>query len=720
MLRKSFIIFLLILLVAVLALPVLAQDAPPIARNDSLEALVGAEVSFPVGTLFADNGSGEDDLGTPPATIESFGGGSLGGTVTDYPAGTEVDLAGGKLMVNTNGSLVLNNPTQSGLFTLIYRLRNSAGFDDASVTIEINEEPQAVKDIYIFLDTQEQTKDAAAGLFADNGAGPDNLGSPPAKVVSFGGRVLGGDVGDNPAGSTVDLAGGKLTINANGSWSLAGAPFERGSFNFYYQIANSVGDSYANVRLTIRALPVAEDDELSGSLDIVNNFPAGALYEDNGSGEDDLGYPEAAIASFGGGSLGGDVTANAAGGTVDLAGGKLTVNADGSLVVNAPTTGGTYTFQYRLVNRQGESDATVTLKLTREPAAEDDAYTFLYSVNQSFAKAGGFFADNGSGADDLGDPVGTLATFGGGSLGGDVTSHAAGASVPLAGGVLTVKSDGSWSLSGKPFVDGVYSFAYQLENDGGTSDAVVTLTIEAPPKAVDDSLLSNLGEPFSGNLFTYNGSGVDDLGTPTATLTSFGGGSLGGDVTSNAAGASVSVGGGNLTVGANGSISLTDSVAAGGYLFQYRLTNSRGTSDAQVTIIVSDFSGAAPAAEDDGLAIYLDALTDLPAGTLFEDNGNGKDFLGFPLAEIVSFGGGDLGGSAAGHAPGTTENFAGGTLTVNADGSLTIDTPTEEGTFTFEYRLGNKWGMSDATVTVEIAELQQTVEVFLPAVFKNE
>jgi hypothetical protein len=720
MLRKSFVTLLLILLGALLALPVLAQDSSPIARNDSLDALVAVETAYPAGQLFDDNGSGPDDLGTPEAKIQSFGGGSMGGSVVDNAAGTTADLAGGKLTVNADGSLILENPTQNGLFTFIYRLRNAVGFDDASVTFEISEVPDAKRDDYVFLVIDAQYKSTAAGLFADNGYGPDNLGRPEAKLTSFGGGSMGGSVVDYAAGETVPLAGGLLTVNGDGSWSLTDAPFTAGDYNFRYRIANSAGNDYANVFLVIQAQPLAYDDELGASLDEMNSLPAGTLFADNGSSEDDLGFPEAQIVTFGGGSLGGDVTSNNAGETVALAGGTLTVNSDGSLLVNGATIGGTYTFKYRLQNDAGSSEATVTLELTRKPVALPDTYTFFNTADQSLDTTGGLFADNGNGTDKRGDPEAEVVSFGGGSLSGGVTTNASGTSVILAGGRLTVNSDGSWSLQGQPFDHGVYTFRYRLENSGGWYDATVTLNIEAKPLANDDSLLVNVSTPFAGDLYAYNGNGVDDLGTPAATLTSFGGGSLGGDVTSNAAGSSVPLNGGTLTVDADGIITLTDSIAVGGYVFDYRLTNSQGTSDAQVTIIVSDFTGAAPEAENDDLSIYLDRTTDLPAGTLFGDNGHGKDFLGFPLAEVVSFGGGDLGGSVAGRAPGTTADFAGGMLTVNTDGSLTIDTPDEEGIFTFEYRLGNKWGMSDATVTVEISQLQQTVEVFLPAMFQDQ
>lgn len=107
------------------------------------------------------------------------------------------------------------------------------------------------------------------------------------------------------------------------------------------------------------------------------------------------------------------------------------------------------------------------------------------------------------------------------------------------------------------------------------------------PTAVADSYSVATGGTLSENVTTN-----DTLGTPAATVTSFGGGDLGGTVTSNAAGASVALAGGTLTVNANGQVTLTGATTPGTYTFYYRLTNSAGTSDAMVTIEVTASSPA--------------------------------------------------------------------------------------------------------------------------------
>lgn len=84
-----------------------------------------------------DFGFGADDLGSPAGAVVSFGGGDLGGTVTDHAANSTTTLAGGDLTLYDNGTLELVGPTQNGTYTFDYRLQNGVGSDDATVTIDV-------------------------------------------------------------------------------------------------------------------------------------------------------------------------------------------------------------------------------------------------------------------------------------------------------------------------------------------------------------------------------------------------------------------------------------------------------------------------------------------------------------------------------------------------------------------------------------------------------
>lgn len=691
----------LLLVVAVAAFPAQAEvtDAPQ-ARNDALDALKGVNNSFSAGALFADNGSGADDLGDPAATLSSFG----TTTSTDNGPGATVPLAGGNLKVNANGSLTLSNPTATGLFVFFYRISNPQGFSDASVTLDIGEVPAAKRDDYVFPFTVNQIMGGTSGLLADNGFGADNLGVPLGALVSFGGLEAGGGVNSNAAGSSVPFAGGTLTVNGDGGWRLLGAPFEPGLQRFDYRISNERGTSVGRVNFFIQAEPIAANDTIRVQLNGAKEFPNGKLFGDNGNGADVLGYPAATISSFGGGDLGGAITGNAAGAAVPLPGGAftVTVKANGGMSLTAPSTTGTYTFLYRLSNALGQSDASVTIQVTDPPVAKDDAYSFMLSANQTVNSAAGLFADNGSGADYLGTPAATLFSYGGGALGGSAGDHLASQPVGLAGGTLLVNSDGGWSLCCAPFQHGVYPFNYRLKNNGDTSEATVTLTIKGPPEAEDDALMVQLGvnAVLDEILFKDNGSGSDDRGTPAAPVASFGGGTLPGNESTNAAGSTVSFAGGSLKVDADGTLTISGTTTPGEYAFDYLLANSVDSSKGTVSIMVAE----PPEAKDDAYDFLFDAGQTVAAGEgLFADNGGGADNLGMPVAQLVSFGGNSLAGSVEDHAPGDAVSLAGGTLTVNADGSWSLaNAPFIPGIYVFSYRIENSLASSDAMVTLTV------------------
>jgi hypothetical protein len=83
-----------------------------------------------------------------------------------------------------------------------------------------------------------------------------------------------------------------------------------------------------------------------------------------------------------------------------------------------------------------------------------------------------------------------------------------------------------------------------------------------------------------------------------------------------------------------------------------------------------------------------------------------NDDVGMPAGTIVSFGGGNLGGTVEGNSAGATVSFgSGGSLAVNADGEF-VFTPTTgfTGLFTFQYRLENGVNADDATVTLAVGD----------------
>lgn len=229
-----------------------------------------------------------------------------------------------------------------------------------------------------------------------------------------------------------------------------------------------------------------------------------------------------------------------------------------------------------------------------------------------------------------------------------------------------------------------------------TDSATIVVRLNTAPKAVADVLATLLDTPL-----TVAPPGLlanDTLGIPSATVASFGGGSLTGTtVTTNAAGTTVTIaGGGSLRVNADGSVAFTPSTGfQGAFTFSYRVQNAAGTSDALVTINV----GVPPVAVDDPYVTTAGTtLTVAAPGVLANDTG------GFPAAVVQSFGGPSLASTVTSFAAGQRVGFGiGGFVQLNADGSLSFTPPTGfTGAFSFLYRIGNGVGTSDATITVTV------------------
>jgi hypothetical protein len=138
--------------------------------------------------------------------------------------------------------------------------------------------------------------------------------------------------------------------------------------------------------------------------------------------------------------------------------------------------------------------------------------------------------------------------------------------------------------------------------------------VQEPPTAVNEgpsgssapgdayhAFYSTSGSPQTFTLAAPGGVlSNDNLGFPAATITSFGGSDLRGDVADHEAGSKVAPlpghTSGSLKVDADGSIAFTPpDDFTGEYVFHYRLSNDAGFSDAQVTIAV----GERPVASDD-------------------------------------------------------------------------------------------------------------------------
>ena len=241
----------------------------------------------------------------------------------------------------------------------------------------------------------------------------------------------------------------------------------------------------------------------------------------------------------------------------------------------------------RAVSGTAVDSATITVRLNTPPKAVAD--TRATAVNTSLVIAAPGLLAN----DTLGIPPGSIASFGGGSLGGTVATSPAGSTVTFGtGGSISVAANGSLSFVPSAGFMGAFTFMYRAQNAAGGTDATVTIHVGGAPDAVGDSYATNVNTTIV--VPTLGVMANDDRASPLASVASFGGLDLGGStVTTYAAGQRVVFGvggfvGGSLQLDANGTLSFTPPTGfTGTFTFRYRLSNGVASSDATVTITVS-------------------------------------------------------------------------------------------------------------------------------------
>lgn len=390
--------------------------------------------------------------------------------------------------------------------------------------------------------------------------------------------------------------------------------------------------------------PLAYPDNYAASRDTVLTIaaPAGLL-------QNDTGTPAPTV------------TARSA---TTAAGGTASISADGSFSYTPPPGyTGIDSFSYSAENAVGSDTGTVTLTVSAAPVAVDDIYPVVQNSVRSFPAPGVL-------ANDTGFPPPSVTPFSG---------------TTTAGGSVTIAGNGGFSYSPPTGFTGVDTFVYTARNSAGSDTATVSLTVGIAPLAQNDAGYISL---FNAPLSMPVGTGVlknDTLGSPAATVLSFGGGMLLGTVPSNAAGTTASFGtGGALKLNADGSFDFTPSVGFTGlFSFGYRISNPFGISDALATITVQQLPAITSAAAITftvGITNNFDVTTvgfpipaitltgTLPAGVSFMDNGDGTGSLGGTPAAgtggsyLLSF----SAGNQAGMSP--TQNF---TLTVQQGPAIT-------------------------------------------------
>ncbi len=281
-----------------------------------------------------------------------------------------------------------------------------------------------------------------------------------------GGISAGGTSGAFTAGVLTSHA---ITFGPAGSFTLTATRTggtESGTSNSFDVEAPPVAVNEGPASNSAPGQPFHAFFSTSGSPQTFNLAAPGVLSNDN------LGFPPAAITSFGADSLGGPVTGHPAGSTVSpLPGhstGSLSVGANGSTSFTPPDGfTGSYVFRYRITNASGTSDAQVTIAVGARPSAVNDTYSpvLVGNVPINTATSTGFRVT----ANDAGD--------------GKVL-----AIVGQSGGTATLNADSTFRFRPNPGFEGAASFTYTVTNGFGTSaPATVSMTVATPVWFVSDT-----------------------------------------------------------------------------------------------------------------------------------------------------------------------------------------------------------------------------------------
>lgn len=322
-----------------------------------------------------------------------------------------------------------------------------------------------------------------------------------SSVTGWSGGAVGATVALESEGDTI----GSLRLNADGSYVLdtsAGDELSEGEsivYNFTYGARNqteatSWSDDTSALTVVVNGRndgPVAGDDTISGNENA--NGTIGTVLA-NDSDIDRL--DTISVTNWSGGELGAAVAiGNGAGATV-------TLNADGSYVVDASTADAlsagetiTQTFGYTLSDNHGATDTaalsvTVTGVNDGPDANDDNAGTIAEDANLN-----GSVATNDSDVDRL--DTHTWAVLDG-SFSGQ--------------GLLAMNADGTWSFDANGAYDGLnegesreLSFQYTMtDNHGAIDTATVSFTVfgvgtaEPPPPPPQDPALTYLFNHGSG------------------------------------------------------------------------------------------------------------------------------------------------------------------------------------------------------------------------------
>ncbi|MBQ0933626.1 Ig-like domain-containing protein, partial [Ideonella alba] len=652
-------------------------NAPPVAQDDNVVMDEDTTVTF-------DPRSNDPDIEGDALTITQING-------VNVAPGDKITIAQGVITVNADGTLSFtpNKDFNGGPIDVNYTVSDQFGGSDTAVihiTVNpVNDNPVATDDVATVLEDIP-----ASGNVLTDGTPDSDVDGDTLSVTGFTIDTNGDGVQESfAAGASATIVGvGTLTINADGSYTFAPARDYNGPVPVAtYTITDGQGGS-DSATLTLTVEPRSDTPSAVNDTALTpEDTPVVIRVLDNDSDAD--GDP-LTITQVNGQAI-------TVGGSVAVANGTVTLNADGTLTFTpAADYVGPVDFTYTVSDGQTPVQASVHVDVT----SRNDAPLAVDDVASTEEDASITLNLLGNDEDIDGDALHITQI--------DGVNILPGQTVNVTNGTVTLNADGTVTFTPAPNYTGPVSFTYTVADPFGATDtASVTVNVspmpDAPVAAPDtgstDEDTSLVVSAADGVIL---GAGRDtdvDGDTLSVSAVSFGGAN--GTVGQPLAGAW-----GTLTLNADGSYTYVPNAAAQALddgesqfdVFTYTVTDPSGlTSTSTLTLTVTGRNDA-PVAVDDSASTPFD--TTITLNVLAND----KDVDGETLS-ITQINGQPVSvGTPVTLTDGSGKTI--GTVTLNADGTLSFD-PVRgfTGPVSFEYTLSDGTASDIGKVTINVGTL---------------
>ncbi|MCH7403924.1 hypothetical protein, partial [Belliella kenyensis] len=555
---------------------------------------------------------------------------TLNGTPVN-PADVTLSLVDGdsELTLNANGTITIAPNTPAGTYELEYRICENLNAGNCSTAIAT------------------VTVEAAPIL-----ANPDDFDSINGRIGGTTASVLINDTLNgaivNPTDVTLTQVdpdpSSPLTLNANGTITIA-PNTPAGTYELEYRICENLNPSNCSTAIatvTVEAAPiVANPDDFDSINGRTGGTTASVLINDTLNG----------------------TPVNPTDVTLSLVDGdsELTLSANGTITIAPNTPSGTYELEYRICENLNSGNcstaiATVTVEAAPIVANPDDFDSINGRIGGTTASV--LINDTLNGA--IVNPTDVTLT----QVDPDPSSP------------LTLNANGTISIAANTPA-GTYELEYSIcenLNPSNCSTAIATVTVEAAPIVANpddfDSINGRTGGTTASVLIndTLNGTPVNPA-----------------DVT-----LSLVDGDSELTLNANGTITIAPNTPSGTYELEYRICENLNSGNCSTAIATVTVEAAPILANPDDFDSINGRIGGTTASVLINDTLNGIQVN--PTDVTLSLVDGDS------------------ELTLNSDGTIGIAPNTPAGTYELEYRICENLNPSNcstaiATVTVEAAPI---------------